>query len=330
MLNGLIVLNEHAFELIYGSELYAEIARRVHLVAPPQTGATLQADSSILRDVDVIFSGWGAPLMDEAFLAAAPRLRVVFYGAGTIRGFVTDAFWAREIVVTSAYAANAVPVSEYTVAAILFSLKHGWRFALGTKRLGRFPEHTVAPGAYGTRVGLISLGTIGRLVRERLRPFDLHVSVHDPFLTAAQAKQLDVQAASLEEVFQTCDVVSLHAPWLKETEGMIKARHFEVMKPGATFINTARGAIVQEDDLIRVFQQRPDLTAVLDVTHPEPPAPDSPLFTLPNVVLTPHIAGSSDRECRRMGRLMIDEFERWIRGEPLKWSISRERAAIMA
>lgn len=330
MLNALIVLNEHAFELIYGSELYGKISRRVHLVAPPQTAAHLVSNPALLRDVDLIFSGWGAPVMDEALLASAPRLRAVFYGAGTVKSFVTDAFWERNIVVTSAYAANAIPVSEYTLAAILFSLKHGWRYALGAKRLGRFPEHTLAPGAYGAKVGLISLGTIGRLVRERLRPFDVEVLAHDPYLTANQAEELDVRAASLEEVFQTCDVVSLHAPSLKATEGMIKAEHFECMKSGATFINTARGAIVQEEGLIRVLQQRSDLTAVLDVTHPEPAVPESPLYSLPNVVLTPHIAGSSDRECRRMGRLMIDEFDRWIRGEPLKWSISKERAAIMA
>jgi phosphoglycerate dehydrogenase-like enzyme len=330
MINGLIVLNEHACELIYGPELLTEISRRVHLVAPPQTAASLGAHPALLNDVDVIFSGWGAPLMDGAFFSAASRLRAVFYGAGTVRGFVTDAFWERNVVLTSAYAANAVPVAEYTLATILFSLKHGWRYALGAKRLGRFPEQTLAPGAYGAKVGLISLGMIGRLVRERLRPFEVEVVAYDPFLSAAQADELAVRTASLREIFETCDVVSLHTPWLKETEGMITGAHFELMKPGATFINTARGAIVREQELIRVFQKRPEITAVLDVTHPEPPASESPLYSLPNIVLTPHIAGSSDRECRRMGRLMLDEFDRWIRGEPLKWSITRERAAIMA
>jgi phosphoglycerate dehydrogenase-like enzyme len=102
------------------------------------------------------------------------------------------------------------------------------------------------------------------------------------------------------------------------------------MKPGASFINTARGAIVREGEMIEVLRARPDLFAVLDVTYPEPPAPDSPLYTLPNVILTPHIAGSMDGECRRMGRYMVEELRRYVKGEPLRWGISRERAAVLA
>ncbi len=111
---------------------------------------------------------------------------------------------------------------------------------------------------------------------------------------------------------------------------MSRGEHFARMKRDATFINTARGAIVREDEMIAVLQARPDLWAILDITYPEPPAPGSPLYTLPNVVLTPHIAGSLDNECRRMGRLVVDELRRFLHGEPLQWSISREQAAIMA
>ena len=111
---------------------------------------------------------------------------------------------------------------------------------------------------------------------------------------------------------------------------MIRGSHFELMKPGAAFINTARGAIVNEPEMTAVLERRPEITALLDVTWPEPPVAGSPLYTLPNVVLTPHIAGSQERECRRMGQLMIDEFDRWSKGEPMRWAISRERAAILA
>jgi len=111
---------------------------------------------------------------------------------------------------------------------------------------------------------------------------------------------------------------------------MIRGSHFAAMKPGATFINTARGAVVREDEMIEVLRDRPDLYAILDVTDPEPPVPDSPLFTLPNVVLTPHIAGSLGPECRRMGRYMVEELQRYVAGRPLKWEISHERARILA
>ena len=171
---------------------------------------------------------------------------------------------------------------------------------------------------------------IGRLVRERLRPFDVEVLAFDPFVTREQATALGVEMVSLEEIFRQCDVVSLHTPWLKETEGMITAALLDQLKPGATFVNTARGAVVNEADLIAVMTRRPDLTAVLDVTHPEPPVAGSPFYTLPNVILTPHIAGSKDRECRRMGSLMIEEFDRWSRGEGLKWGIDKAKAALLA
>ncbi|MBW8782799.1 MAG: hydroxyacid dehydrogenase [Verrucomicrobia bacterium] len=330
MLKGLVVIDHYALEVIYGDSGVAKIRERIALIAPPLTRDELLASPELLAEAEVIFSGWSAPCMDAAFLARAPRLRAVFYGAGSIRHFTTDAFWDRDILVTSAYAMNAVPVAEFALASILFSLKRGWYYTLETKRLGHFPPTVTVPGAYGAKVGLISLGMIARLLRDRLRTFDLEVWVYDPFLTPAQAEALQVKLVSLDELFRHCDVVSLHAPWLKETENLITGAHFELMKSGATFLNTARGAIVNETEMIAVLERRPDLTVLLDVTHPEPPVPGSPLYTLPNVVLTPHIAGSLGPECRRMGQLMIDEFDRWTRGEPLQWQISREKAALLA
>lgn len=330
MHNGLVILDPHAFETIYGQEHLDSIARRVRLLARPMNRVEALRRPDLLAQADVIFSGWGAPKMDLAFLAAAPRLRAVFYGAGSIRYFTTDEFWARDIAVSSAYAMNAVPVAEYTLATVLLSLKNYWYHAGEIKRLGRLTERVPCPGAYGSKVGLISLGMIGRLVRDRLRAFDLEVLAYDPFITPDEADRLGVELASLDELFRRCDVVSLHTPWLKETEGMIQGRHFGLMKPRATFINTARGAIVREAEMCEVLRRRPDLTVLLDVTWPDPPVQGSPLFTLPNLVLTPHIAGSRDRECRRMGRLMIEEFDRWSRGEKLQWAISAEKSLTLA
>lgn len=327
---GLYVLDEGAFARIYGPPEREEIARLVDIYAPPQTRRSVAADPTVLAQAELIFSGWGAPAMDAAFLAAAPRLRAVFYGAGSIRNMVTDAFWERGIVVTSAYAANAIPVAEFTLAQILFSLKRGWHYVLSTKREGRFPERTPMPGAYGSTVGLISLGMIGRRVCELLRPFDLHVVAYSRRPNPDTARELNVEFCSLDDIFRRSDVVSLHTPWLKETEGMITGAHLAAMKQGATFINTARGAVVREDEMIQVLRERPDLCAVLDVTYPEPPVPGSPLYSLPNVVLTPHIAGSMYGECRRMGRYMVEELQRYLAGEPLRWAITREMAASLA
>jgi phosphoglycerate dehydrogenase-like enzyme len=330
MHKGLIILDSFAYGLIYGPELTEEISRRVDLLAPPMTRDEALARPDLLGRAEVIFSGWGMAKLDGAFLAAAPQLQAVFYGAGSVRGFTTEESWARGVRIVSAYAMNAVPVSEYTIATVLLSLKNFWRHASEAKRLGRYADRMVCAGAYGSTVGLISLGMIGRMVRERLRAFDVKVIAYDPFVTPEQAAAMDVEMVTLDEVFRRSDVVSLHTPWLKETEGMIQGRHFEQMKEGATFLNTARGAVVNEAGLIEVFTRRADLTAILDVTWPEPPPEGSALWSLPNVILTPHIAGSMNNECRRMGRLMIDEFDRWTRGDSMQWLISKEKSALLA
>ena len=328
---GCFVLNPDAFDLIYGPDERADIAAHVDIVGPPLTAADVLADPTRLADVALIFSGWGMVPLDAALLAHAPRLAAVFYGAGSIRYFCSDALWDRGIVVTSAYAANAVPVVEFTVAQIVLSLKRVWHYTRAVRNLRAYPDgrHAV-PGAYGVTVGLIALGTIGRMVAERLAAFDLHVLAYDPYIDAATAAKLGVELVSLEELFRRSQVVSLHAPWLPETMGLITGAHLAALPPDATFINTARGAIVREAEMIDVLQQRSDLFAVLDVTYPEPPAAASPLYTLPNVVLTPHLAGSLGRECRRMGRTMVEELHRYLAGEPLRWAVSRAQAAHMA
>ena len=328
MLKGLFCLRTNAYEMVYGPEELEDIKQLVDIYAPPQTAASVREDPSVLAEADVILAGWGMARMDEAFLAAAPNLKAVFYGAGSIRGFATDAAWDRGILITSAYAANAIPTAEFALAQILYALKRGWYFALAIKREGRYPPRERVPGAYGSHVGLISLGMIGTYVAKLLQPFDVNVLAYTS--SEQKAASLGAERCSLEEVFQRSDVVSLHTPWLKATEGLISGELLASMKPNATFINTARGAVVREDEMIEVLRQRPDLFAVLDVTYPEPPKPGSPLYTLPNVVLTPHIAGSLNDECRRMGRYAVEELQRYVHGEPQQWAISREQAASLA
>lgn len=327
---GLFLLNPDAHDQIYGPTQRSAIAQLVELYAPPQTAQSIAADPTILHEAEIIFSGWGMPRMDEAFLVHTPNLKAVFYGAGSIKACTTDAFWARNIPITSSYAANAVPVAEFTLAQILLCLKQTWQYAFALKRDQAYGATFPLAGAYGSTVGIISLGMIGRLVCRHLQRFDVQVIAYDPFVNTADAAALGVELCPLDEIFQRADVVSLHTPWLPETVGLITGAHLAAMKTGATFINTARGAVVREAELITVLQQRPDLLAVLDVTYPEPPVAGSPLYTLPNVVLTPHIAGSLGAEGQRMGQLVVAELQRFLAGEPLQWAISQEQAAVMA
>lgn len=325
-LTGLFLLDRGAFAKIYGPLERAAIAASVDLLGAPLTAGTVWHHTDQLAHADLIFSGWGMPVVDDKFLTAAPRLKAIFYGAGSIRGFTTPAMWTRGIVVTSAYAANALPVAEYTLATILLSLKSFWRHAAGTRGHVNGRLRLPVAGAYQSTVGIISLGMVGRDVCRRLRQHDLHIIAHDPFAKPVEG----VEMVALDEIFRRADVVSLHTPNLPATRGMITGSHFALMKPGATFINTARGAVVRETELIDVLRQRPDLTAILDVTDPEPPAPDSSLRSLPNVILTPHIAGSMDGECRRMGQAMVEELRRYLASQPLQSQITQDQAALLA
>jgi phosphoglycerate dehydrogenase-like enzyme len=319
--NALLVVSPQYQDRLYGEENVRAIQQRTRLLAPPLSPAEVMNRPDLLAEVEVLFSGWNAPVLDEAFLRMAPRLRAVFYAGGSVRYFVSDAVWSREVTICSAFTLNGEAVADYTVGAILFSLKQGFAHAMAARR-GAFASDLTVPGVHGGTVGLISLGATGRAVARKLAPFGVNLVGYDPFVSPTEAEKIGVcLRPHLETVFSGADIISLHTPLLPATQGLITGDHLRAMRHGATFINTARGGVVREAEMIAVLRERPDLTAILDVTDPEPPVPGSPLYTLPNVVLTPHIAGAVDRECRRMGQAMIEEFDRWRRGEPLKHAI---------
>lgn len=289
-------------------------------------------DAARWGEVDAVIGGWGMPRLDAAFLESAPRLKAVFYAAGSVRGFMTDEAWDRGIVVSTAAAANSATTAEFCVGEIIFSLKHGWRFIRDAREAWRtaYTYHPLVPGLIGSRVGLVSFGRVAQRVAELLRPFALEVVAWDPVQPREVFERHGVRRVELEDLLATSDVVSLHVPQMPETVRLLGARRLARLKPGATLINTSRGDVLDETALIELLRERADLTAVLDVTDPEPPRPDSPLFELPNVVLTPHIAGSYGPECARMGALALDELERWVAGRPLLHALTREQAATMA
>jgi len=317
----------------YSPQTQAELAALLDVLPSRMTGKEASGRLAEIADVRIILSGWGGPKLDAAFLNAAPRIEAVFYAAGSIRSLVTEDFWRHNIPICSAWGANAVPVAEFTLAQIILCLKHTYRRSraiYATQGDLPPPPTEEPPGCYGSRVGIVGLGMIGRLVVDLLRILKVEVWAYDPVVPDEKAAALGVRPTNLETLFRECDVVSLHAPLLESTRGMITGEHFGSMKHGASFINTARGAIVREPGMIAALRARPDLFAVLDVTNPEPPLPGSPLYTLPNVFLTPHIAGSNGRECWRMGETMLEEVRRHLRGEPLRWQVRPETASLIA
>jgi len=268
--------------------------------------------AAALAGTELLITGWGCPPLDAEVLRAAPRLTTVVHVAGSVKHLATEAARARGLVFTSAAEANAVPVAEYTVGAILWAGKGIFALRERYAQERGFVIGQVVPGVgnFGRRVGIIGASRIGRRVIELLRPYDLDLCLYDPYTQVSGVRQL-----SFEELLDTCDVISLHAPLTAETTGMIGAVELARMRDGSVLINTARGELVDTQALTEELKTA-RLTAVLDVTHPEPLPPDSVLFDLPNVFLTPHVAGSQGNELARMGLAAVEEVERVVAGQP--------------
>ena len=286
-----------------------------------------------LSTVEVLVTSWGCQRIDQEIIDRLPRLKLIAHMAGSVKGFLDDVVWRRGILVTNAVAANAVPVAEYTIAAILFANKRVFqlnRFYV-TQHENRAPWTREAPdvGNYRKTVGIIGASHVGRLVIEHLRRFDMRILVCDPFVTPLTCRDFGATKVGLSELLAASDVVSLHAPLNKETLHMIGGRELSLMRDGATLINTARGAIIDPQALeAELVNGR--LFAILDTTEPDILPPESPLYRLPNVFLTPHIAGSLGAETQRLADYLVDEVERFTRGGALKHLVRREHLARLA
>jgi phosphoglycerate dehydrogenase-like enzyme len=316
---------------VYGAGRRQRVAQLVDLYDTVVTQENLAAHRDRLKDVEVVFSTWGMPVLGPEDLAALPSLRAVFYAAGSVRHFARPLL-ERGITVVSAWGANAVPVAEFALAQILLCCKGYFHNTRDCREAHRRASNQVfrGRGAFGETIGLIGIGMVATCLCELLRPFSLHVVGHDPYLSADRAAALGGERVELEDLFRRAYVVSNHLPNLPATRAMLDRRLFAAMRQDAAFINTGRGAQVVEADLIAVLQERPDLTALLDVTDPEPPVPGSPLYALPNVHLSSHIAGSMNDEVVRMADYAIAEFQRWERREPLRYAVTLDMLETMA
>ncbi|RZQ61571.1 hydroxyacid dehydrogenase [Amycolatopsis suaedae] len=320
-------MSKEAAAAVLTPEPLAELGRVCDLVADPVLDDFTTPEAlEILGDVEVLVTGWGCPPLDSAALAAAPRLRAVVHTAGSVHGHVTGECWDRGIEVASAAAANALPVAEYTVAMILLTGKRAFERARDYRATRDREDWLSTPpdvGNFGRTVGILSASLIGRRVIELLSPFDLGVLLHDPYVTGAEAAELGVEAVGLDELFARADVVSVHTPLLPATRGLVSRELLASMRPDAVLINTARGAVVDQDALAEITAAG-RIRAVLDVTDPEVLPPEHPLWASDNVLITPHLAGSQGNEWRRLADLAVAEVVRWASGAGFAHPVRRD------
>ncbi len=280
----------------------------------------------LLAGADACITSWGVAQLDAEVVAAAPRLRAMAHMGSSVKRFVSDAFWERGIQLTSAGITLARDVAETTLGMMIVGRKRiiplsqhvrdgGWRDSPAWDRWD-------ARELTRSTVGIIGASNVGRHVISLLGAFEVEILVHDPYLSDDEARDLGVTKTDLADLLRRSHTVSLHCPSLPATHHMIDAEAMSMMRDDALLINTARGDLIDEPALIAELAKG-RFFAFLDVMDPEPPAPDSPLRSLDNVVLTPHTAGCIEN-CTRMGELAADELRRFFAGEPPVYRISRE------
>lgn len=272
-------------------------------------------------DVEVIFSTWYMPQFTQnEIVHIFPNLKAVFYAAGTVKYFA-EPFLENGIKIFQSGQANGIAVAEFTVAQILLANKGYFQ----AQRIYKSPLYRynynkahsiikIKPGNYEATVGIIGVGAIGSYVVELLRPYNLRVLISDPAISKEEANEWGTVVVSLEEIFENSDVISNHLPDIPSTKNLLNYKLFNSMKKGATFINTGRGSTVVEKDLVKALKRDATKCALLDVTGHEPIWPWSPLLYMRNIFLSPHMAGSTGKEEKRLGEYALETYRQYIKG----------------
>jgi len=329
----MLVMGEHTLSTQFGAAEHARLAASASL-GDPIAATELHSPpvQARLAAVEVLITSWGCPPLDSDVLRHAPRLRAVLHAAGSVRGHVGQAVFDRGILVTAAADANAKPVARYTLAAILWAVKKV-PFLAAEARSHRddwaYRQQHGELGAASPTIVLVGFSRVGRRVARLLQLADVTgVLVVDPFADPAAVAATGAELVTLADALPRADVLSLHAPDLPATRHMIGKAELAALPPGATLINTARGRLVDHTALEKACLA--GLHAILDVTDPEPLPRSSVLYELPNVVITPHVAGSLGGETREMAASALTELERYAAGLPALAAVTAESMELQA
>ncbi|MEV4571553.1 hydroxyacid dehydrogenase [Nonomuraea sp. NPDC049419] len=323
-----------AFDGVFPADLLTRLRQLVDIdPAARFTSLAGPAAAAALEKADLLITGWGCPRIDADVLAAAPRLRALVHAAGTVKARVDPVVFEHGVVVSSAAEANAVPVADYTIAMLVLGAKQAFsrarRYAAAGEDSPRDWLSGEGTGLHGCTVGVIGASRIGRHVLHRLRQFDVEVLLHDPYVSRAEAARLGAELVGMDDLCRRSDLVTVHAPALPETRHMLDGRRLDLLPDGAMVINTARGSLIDTEALTRACADG-RVSAILDVTEPEPLPPGHPLLGMSNVLVTPHLAGAQGRELRRLGEFAVAEVSRFVNGAPLLGRVEPEQLPYIA
>lgn len=292
-------------------------------VVAPADLQSREAFAAAAGEAEVFITAWGFPRLDAAHLALAPKLRCVLHAASSLHALVSDDFWEAGIPISQSGAAMAPAVAELSLSFTLSLLRRIEQFDHQLRAGEPWEDARTVRRAReisGARIGVVGASRTGRRYIDACRALGAEVDVYDPYLLASDP--LAARSTSLQELFSRSDVIAIHAPATRETEGLIGAAELALLAEGSSVVNTARATIVDMDALYsEVSSGRID--AALDVFDLEPLPTDDRWRSLQNVLLTPHIAGATVDSRRRAGRIVVDELRRFIAGDPLEHALAR-------
>jgi phosphoglycerate dehydrogenase-like enzyme len=289
--------------------------------------------AGLFRGRDAVITGWGMPNIDRKVLEQADRLKIISHAGGEMRNFLSEELFdiKPEVVLCHAAGVMSRPVAEHTLCVTLASLRglfHFKQWVRGNDNWWDY-DHSKNRSLIGKKVGIVGLGAIAREFIKLVRPFNVKLLVYSKHLAEQKAAEESLEKAGLDDIFSTCDVVVLCAANTPENYHMINRDLLRKIKPGAVFVNNARGAIVDEQALVEELETGRFMAAI-DVTDPEPPAADSKLRNLENVLLTPHTGGPVPEQRYWIMEEAVANLEEFFAGRQVRGVITRDRYHYMA
>jgi phosphoglycerate dehydrogenase-like enzyme len=280
--------------------------------------------ADIIGEYDACITSWGTPKFTPEVLRKAERLKFIGHAAGSVVAVVNDDIFDKGIMVTNANKPLSQSTAEAAVALMLAGAwdLHGYNLRMKDGGWSNNNRETVM-GLQNQTVGLIGYGEISRHVVRLLKGFQPKILLYSRYCTEEEAAALGVELCSLDHLLANSQIVSLHSTWTPETEGMVGREQLRKMQDGALFVNTARGAIVDEDALVEELMSG-RLYAALDVYRKEPLKNGHPLLSLPNVICLPHIGGFHRGLKSSFGEFVVNDLIRFTRGEACEGQITRD------
>ena len=330
--NILLLFNNTPFQPVVDRETLARLGEIGQVFQPegPFKSWTPDQLRQWLAEADVVITSWASPKLTAELLAAAPRLKFIGHAAGTVAPYVDPAAWDRGIVVVSGNASMANQVAEWAVTLAILALRR-WHYIsrqlAQARTWGKVELSLHSDSLTEQPVGVIGFGQVARLAIPKFIAFNCPVSVWAPE-PAADIAHAGASKVELDALLGASRVVSLHAPLNDQTCGLIGGRELALMPDRAVLVNTARGKLVDHEALIRECRTG-RLSAALDVTDPEPLPPESPLWQMDNVTISPHMAGPVPCRRREFGRMVLADLEAFLAGRPLGARITAEHARQM-